>query len=216
MNAQIKMREIKLTDRSGPVAIAFDRESVRSFDADGHMTVAEANICKECVSPYRGREIPGWDALGLDPEKVYNLYRPGDELEKAAATSNGKPILRRHLRTSADDHQFWDTIGAVGTAAKWQKPFIKNSLSIWVQPDIDAIKSGAKRELSPGYRYTPVMEPGAFDGQPYDGRMEGISFNHLAVVEEGRQGDDVVIGDSAAEAAWARIENAIMALGASQ
>jgi len=42
----------------------------------------------------------------------------------------------------------------------------------------------------------PVMEPGEFEGQPYDGRMTEIQGNHLALVELGRAGADVVVADS--------------------
>lgn len=39
------------------------------------------------------------------------------------------------------------------------------------------------------------MEPGEFEGQPYDGRMTEIQGNHLALVEVGRAGSDVVVAD---------------------
>ena len=38
-----------------------------------------------------GSEIPGADEMGLDPDKVYYLYRDPAELEKAAASSNKAP-----------------------------------------------------------------------------------------------------------------------------
>lgn len=229
---EIKSAEIKIAGDGRAEAIAradrdkvlaFDRESVRSFDRTGRMHVAEANICKECVSPYRGNEIPGWQELGLDPERIYQLYRPGAELERAVKSANGIPLLRQHLQTSADDHQFWDTIGSTGTGARWVAPYIKNGLSIWSGDDIEDVKSGRKRELSPGYHYKPVMQPGVFKNpetgkeEPYDGLMTAIEFNHLATVEDGRQNTDakdIIIGDSAADLQWAAIESAIVGLGA--
>jgi hypothetical protein len=39
------------------------------------------------------------------------------------------------------------------------------------------------------------MEAGEFEGQPYDGRMTEIRGNHLALVEIGRAGADVVVAD---------------------
>jgi hypothetical protein len=39
------------------------------------------------------------------------------------------------------------------------------------------------------------MEPGEFEGQAYDGRMTEIQGNHLALVEVGRAGSDVVVAD---------------------
>jgi hypothetical protein len=37
------------------------------------------------------------------------------------------------------------------------------------------------------------MESGEYEGQPYDGRMTEIQGNHLALVEVGRAGSDVVV-----------------------
>src|SRR4029077_115521 len=55
--------------------LAFDRASVRSIDQDGHLHVSESNISMAAVNPYIGREIPDWQELGLDPDKVYQLFR---------------------------------------------------------------------------------------------------------------------------------------------
>ena len=65
-------------DRAGPgtvylvtrqrVAVAFDRGSARSYDAEGRLHVHTTNISKANVCPYIGREIPNSEALGLDPD----------------------------------------------------------------------------------------------------------------------------------------------------
>jgi hypothetical protein len=201
-----RMRVIVIKGR----LLAFDK-STKERDIDGRLHVADASICLECVSDYLGKEVPGYQDLGLDPEKIYQLYRPGEELEKAVATANGIPVLRRHVETSADDHKYWDTIGATGTNAKWESPIIKNDLVIWPNEDIAGIDSKSKTGLSPGYHYVPVLEDGVFKGKPYQIRMKDIYFNHLAVVEEGRQGPRIVI-DSAADLGWAAVEQAILSL----
>lgn len=194
--------------------MALDRASVRSYDADGHLHIAETNVCKACVSPYLGKEIPGYDdesgehELGLDPEKTYMMLRPPWVLEKSFGTINGKPLLREHKPTNAEDHQKNDVVGSLGTTARWEAPFIKNGLTVWTGEDIAAIEDKGKYQLSPGYHYKPVMEPGVFDGEPYDGWMDEIMFNHVAIVEEGRQGPEVVIGDDADEVLWGAIERA--------
>ena len=118
--------------------------------------------------------------------------------------------MRQHIPVDADDHQPWDVAGAVGTTARWDDPYIKNGLTIWVAEDIEGIESKQKYELSPGYFYKAVMEPGVFNGEPYHGKMVDIKFNHLAIVVQGRQGPSVSIGDSAEEMQWAMLENAII------
>src|SRR5438552_84173 len=83
-----------LASRKG---LAFDRASVRSYRKDGQMDVAVANISKACVNPYVGHEIPGWQELGLEPDKIYKLLRDPEELAKAASTFNNVPILSEHV-----------------------------------------------------------------------------------------------------------------------
>ena len=210
---EIRAREFgaedELTATDSALRLALDKDSVREFDRDGRLHVSVANICKACISPYKGSEIPGGDRLGLDPDKIYQMFRPPEELERSAATTNGMQILRKHIPVSSEDHQPWDVIGSVGTTAEFVDPFIKNGLTIWTEPDIKDIVSKKKFALSPGYHYEPVMEPGTFGSERFDGSMKNLEFNHLAVVVDGRQGDDVVIGDSAEEMQWAVVENAL-------
>ena len=191
--------------------IAVDRHSVRSFDKDGRMHIEEANICKACVSPYRGSEIPGWEQLGLDPDKVYKLLRDPGEIEKAADTANGIQLLQKHVPVDADDHRPFDIVGTVGSRARWEHPFLKNSLHFWTRPSINDVETEEKMELSPGYHYDPDMTSGTYEGEDYDGVMREIVFNHLALVHEGRQGKDVVVGDSAMDYGpeWDRLERVL-------
>jgi 8-oxo-dGTP pyrophosphatase MutT (NUDIX family) len=189
--------------------MALDRESVRSIDHDGRLHIEVANICKANVCPYKGDEIPGWEELGLDPDRIYRLLRDPDELEKALPSANSLQILKRHVPVNADDHQPWETVGATGSTATWATPCIQNSLVIWAKDAIDDIESGDKRELSPGYHYKPDLTPGSYQGEAYDGVMREIRFNHLALVETGRQGSDVVIGDND-DVLWGLAERAIL------
>ena len=195
--------------RTDSLLLALDKESVRSVDQDGRLRIAVTNVCKACVSPYMGKEIPDWENLGLQADTIYQLFRPPEELEKAAPTINGVQILRKHIPVSAEDHQPWEVVGSVGTEARWEYPFIKNALTILSKSDISLLDSGAKEALSPGYHYRAVMEPGTFEGQPFSGKMVDIKFNHLAIVEEPRQGKDLVVGDTADDVHWAIIEHAL-------
>ena len=177
-------------------SLAMDRGSVRTYDADGRLHVEISNISMEQVADYLGAEIPDWDKLGLDPEKTYQLYRPGDELKKAADTFNNIPLLSEHVPVSAWDHRPDLVIGATGSDAVYQAPYLKNSLVVWVADAIKDIENGEQKELSCAYRYTPVLEDGAFKGASYQIRMTEIIANHLAVVPVGRAGPTVVVGDS--------------------
>lgn len=180
--------------------MAFDQASKRSTDANGFLHVAVSHISKEAVNDYYGSEIPGWQDLGLDPNRIYRGYRPAAELARAATTFNGLPLLSEHVKDSADEPQKDLRIGNLGTDAAFRAPYLDNSLIIQDAAAIAALSptgpgQAVKRELSASYRYDPVFEPGVFNGQPYDFVMTNIRGNHVALVEEGRAGPDVVVAD---------------------
>lgn len=180
--------------------IALDR-SARTVDADGRLHVARSHISKATVNPYYGREIPGYDALGLVADKIYYLLRDPAELEKAAPTFARLPILSKHVPVTvdsvADDPQLKQLIiGAIGSNVIFDSPYLDADLCFWDKTAIAGIETEEVVQLSCAYRYVPVMEPGTYEGKAYDGRMTDIRGNHLAPVEVGRAGPDVVVADS--------------------
>lgn len=176
---------------------ALDRNSARTYDRDGRLHVEMSNISKATVNEYLGREIPDFDMLGLEPNKRYRLLRDPEELAKAVPTFNNLPLLSQHQPVTADSHPKELVIGALGSDAAFEAPFLRNSLVIWSKPDIDDVESEKKKELSCGYRYRADMTPGTYQSQQYDGVMRDIVGNHIALVKEGRAGPDVVVGDQA-------------------
>ena len=187
---------VKTTATDAALVLAIDRESVRDFDKDNRLHVAMTNVSKANVCPYRGEEIPGWEELGLDPHRIYRLLRAPEELKKAAPTFNRLPLLRQHVPVSADDHQPTEVVGATGSDCEFHDPYLTNSLVVWAKDSIDAIENKARAELSAGYHYRADMTPGNFGGIPYDGVMRDVVGNHVALVETGRAGPDVVVADS--------------------
>lgn len=174
--------------------LAFDR-SARRFDADGRLHVDRSHISKATVNPYYGKEIPGYEQLGLEPDKIYQLFRDPVELQRAAPTFARLPILSDHTPVTVDSPQPDIIIGAIGSDVVFDSPYLDADLCFWDANAIAGIESDKWRELSCAYRYVPVMEPGEFEGVAYDGRMTEIKGNHLALVEVGRAGSDVVVAD---------------------
>jgi hypothetical protein len=191
------------------VTMAFDRDTVRSFDQDGRMRIAVTNISKANICPYKGSEIPNSEELGLEPDKIYRLLRAPDELEKSVPTWNGIQLLKVHKPVDVKEPEIREIVGTTGTNAEFVTPYLRNSLVLWTQEGIDLVESQKQRELSCGYHYDPDMTPGVYDGEPYDGVMRNIRGNHVAIVEEGRAGPDVVVADSITEMQWAAIEEAL-------
>ena len=180
-------------------SLTFDaRPSARSTDENGFLHVASSHITKATVNPYYGREIPGWREAGLDPDAVYYGFRDPVELQKSLPTWAGLPLHIEHHVDSADEPAKLTRVGAVGAAA-WNAPYVDAPLTVWDAEAIAAIEDGSFRELSCAYRYDPDFTPGRYEGIAYDFVMRNIRGNHVALVEEGRAGPDVVVADAAFE-----------------
>lgn len=188
-------RDVTETYGEGRLSLAQDR-SLRSYDQDGRLHVESSNISKATVNPYYGSEIPNHDKLGLEPKKVYYLLRDPEELEKAVQTFNNLPLLSKHIPVSADEPQKDVIVGTTGSDAKFEDGYLKCSLAVWDSEAIAGIESGEQMELSSAYRYVADMTPGEFNGMRYDGVMRDIVGNHVALVDVGRAGRDVVVSDA--------------------
>lgn len=176
-------------------ALAFDKDSVRDFDRDGRLHISSTPISKASVDEYFGREIPNSEALGLEPDRKYRLLRDPEELKKGIETANNRPVMIKHIRQSAADPQKDKIVGSTGTDAEFAAPHVKNSMVIWDKEGIDGVNDNSRREISGSYHYVPDMTPGTWEGQPYDGVIRNIEFNHFALVPEGRVGHDVLVED---------------------
>jgi hypothetical protein len=150
-------------------ALAFDR---RTVDVNGRMTVPDCIISKSCVSPYFGREIPGYDVLGLSPDSIYMLYRDAKELAAAAGSFEAAPLMLEHVATTASNPQKPLMAGVVSNV-RWKAPYLVGDICVW---DADA-----------------DMTPGTAGGERYDGRMVSIVGNHVALVQEGRVGPEAKV-----------------------
>lgn len=170
--------------------------SNRKTDKNGFLKVKACNLTKEQVAPYYGDEIPNWKDFDLEAKKIYYVYRPETEIAKAVDTFNNLPLTRDHIEVDVNNVPKDRIVGSLGDHAEYKAPYLKNSLIVYDQTDIDNILDGKKKELSCGYRYTPVKKSGEWHGQHYDFVMTDIVGNHVALVKEGRAGHDVVVADS--------------------
>lgn len=178
------------------VFLAFDKSSVRRTDTDGRLFLETSRISKAGVNPYYGKEIPKWDELGLDPDRVYQVFRPPEELERAASSFNNLPILAVHTHVTAENPKKEVIIGTTGSNAAFDGTYLNNGLAFWDAEYIDKIDADEQRELSSSYRYIPVLASGTYNGAQYDIKMTQIEGNHVALVVEGRAGPDVLVADN--------------------
>lgn len=180
-------------------AIALDR---RTIDQDGRLHAPRSRISKANVCPYLGREIPNYQTLGLDPNRVYQMYRTPELLQAAVDSFHNVPLMDDHVMVTADKFPE-DRIAGTVSNPVYEHPYLLGDVTAWTREAIDGINSGSQKELSCAYRYVASMIAGTSpDGVRYDGRMEppapGIgAANHVALVEKGRAGPDVVVADGA-------------------
>lgn len=181
--------------------LAFDKAfTLRWHDEDGRLHVDRSNLTRVQVAPYRGSEIPGWEALKLDPEKVYYGLRPAEELsdEETIRSVNGIPIQLNHHLDYPDKPAKETRVGSTGDKAAFDGTYLSNSLHIQDSDAINRIKDGSMKQLSLAYHYDPDFKSsGEWKGQKYDFTMRNIRGQHLALVEEGRAGPTCVVEDHA-------------------
>lgn len=176
--------------------IAFDRATTRTFDADGRMHVPNCRISKANVCPYLGREIPNGKALGLEPNRVYMLYRDPEELKLAADSFRNLQLMMVHTKVNAANPKSEITVGTVGNVSFDGMYLVSDQLTVWDADGITLVESEEARELSSSYRYRADMTPGTSpEGVAYDGVMRDIKGNHVALVRSGRAGSDVLVND---------------------
>ena len=169
--------------------------TTRHKDNNGHLIVDRTCITKAAINPYLGKEIPNWQALGLDSNKVYMLLRCPTELQRALPTFQGLQLLERHTPVSSEEPEKESTVGSIGTVVEMDGDNVYSSLRVYDQNAIDLIESEKLNQLSAGYAYTADMTGGEWNGEHYDGVMRNIHGNHVALVERGRIGKDAIIAD---------------------
>lgn len=200
LETYLKYRKSKLAEDniSHATDMAMDFQSlttVRHTDKNGHLIVDRTCITKAAINPYLGKEIPNWQALGLDSNKVYMLLRCPAELQRALPTFQGLQLLERHTPVSSEEPEKDSTVGSIGTVVEMDGDNVYSSLRVYDQNAIDLIESEKLNQLSAGYAYTADMTSGEWNGEHYDGVMRNIHGNHVALVERGRIGEDAIIAD---------------------
>lgn len=166
--------------------------SQRVIDHNGWWFIKKNAISKSGVFPYLGSEITG----APDPNRVYSVFRPPEELEKAAETFKLLPIIDEHellgeTGTSTDDRP---PAGFTGERVEYEHPYLFSSIKI-TSPKLMSLIRGGKTEFSPAYFTDYEPSEGVYEGQPYQYIQRIRAGNHLALVSRGRTGADVAVLD---------------------
>ena len=167
-------------------------DSQRTIDDNEFTRVANCIITSAGVFEYLGREIPNYQSLGLEADQIYKLYRPADEIDKAKDTFKDMPLLDTHLVVYADDIPKSNVIGTLSSDINFDGKDLTCSIVVWDKEAVEQIEAQGKKGLSAGYRYTPVMKNGVYEGQAYDIIMTELSANHVAQVENPRNPSSII------------------------
>lgn len=175
------------------------QESNREYDVNGFIEIKGNPISKVGVFPYSGAQI---DDKNLEPNKIYQIYRPEEELSDPEAIESFKllPFTVEHAMLGAEDDGMMapekkGVHGVIGEDVFYDNGYLKGNIKIFSN-EVKKLLEDGKRELSIGYRCLYDMVSGVYNGQKYDGIQRSIRGNHLALVDEGRSGHDVSVLDS--------------------
>lgn len=169
----------------------------REYDVNGFMEVKANPLSRVGVFEYRGSSIKG----APDPNKVYKVYRPAEELSSEECINSFKLI------PWVDDHEMLGKSsdgltpaeqkgvhGVIGEEVFFDGEYLRGNLKVFSEGLHDTINDG-KNELSCGYRCGYTEQSGLFNGEYYDYIQHTIRGNHLATVDEGRMGPEVAVMD---------------------
>lgn len=169
----------------------------KEIDINGYVTYYDVPMTKIGVFPYLGRQI----SPELEPDKIYMVLRPEEELTKEETLKSLEkiPFINEHTMLGKD-FTLPEDKGIEGTTltnVKRKGDLITNDLVAYTERVKDEIDNSDKRGLSMGYRCNYDLTPGEYNGEHYDAIQRNIRFNHIALVDEGRMGDECRIMDSA-------------------
>lgn len=175
----------------------------RKYDINGWYEVKGNPLSKVGVFPYTGSMIDPNGEFGLDPNKIYNVMRPKEELSDSETIESFKlvPWIDEHVMlgekkdglTPAEEKGISGVIGE-NVFFDDNDQTLKGNVKVFAEGLKDDIEKG-KKELSLGYRCKYEKENGVFNGQGYDFVQKCIRGNHMASVDEGRMGSEVAVLD---------------------
>lgn len=160
------------------------------IDNNGFMYVKKSPILKSGILEYYGEELGDEvDGEKIQPDKLYKVYIPIEEIEKAKDTFKLKPIQEEHEWLGLDGENAKGLQeGTTGENVYIEDGYLMIDLQFNNLDTIRKIKNDDKKELSASYENKLTKAP---PGAGYDFIASDILANHVALVEKGRCGSDV-------------------------
>lgn len=156
------------------------------------MTASNTKLHKAGVFPYLGSEIGA-----SNPDKVYRVYRPIEELEKALDSMKLVPLIWEHKFINDGEVEDVKMRGIIGENVHIDGVYLVGDVKIHSSFLQRMVEQG-RNQLSPGYRATYEFKSGYHAGERYDVIQRNIQYNHVAQLGgDGRSGSEVAIDSGA-------------------
>lgn len=117
-----------------------------------------------------------WDADSIDSMQLIPITNNHPH-EKLVTADNAKRLA----------------IGYTGETIKRDDPHVMANLVIMDKDGVDSVMKHGRKELSLGYTVDLDETPGTYEGEEYDARQRNIRYNHLAIVDKARAGNEARI-----------------------
>jgi hypothetical protein len=173
---------------------------VSTRESDGAL-VTDARVARTGVQLYLGSEVDPENDHGMRGRSVVRIYRPGSEVfsEDTLRSAAHRPVTNDHPPSKTVNAENWRqyAVGNTADEVSAQGIYVRVPLLVSDAQAIADIQNG-KREMSAGYTSELDWTAGKTEGgESYDAVQRNIRFNHFAIVQRGRAGSSVRLGDEA-------------------
>lgn len=166
---------------------------------DGSLLCRDVPIARVGTMRYSESELldQNGDQIGTSPDGFLTVHRDADELfrPETIRSFEGRPLTLKHppVWVTPDTYEEYSKghVRNVRPGESDMQGYLIADAVVMHRDAIDAIEKRGITEVSPGYDadYEPI------EGAPGHYRQKNLLGNHLAIVERGRGGRSVRIGD---------------------
>ncbi|MGL4898003.1 MAG: DUF2213 domain-containing protein [Cetobacterium sp.] len=170
-------------------------------DINKNLHVENNVLTQEGIAPYLGKELTGWEEMGLEPEKLYYVYRSKDLLEKKKDIFNRIQVTYEHPKQLENEVPKNQIVGTTG-----ENPVVelnsdgiaelRNSITFWDDKIVNEVLNDSIKGLSCGTMLEYKKQGGEWNNKKYDIIVSDMYGNHIALTRNPRIKGAVVSDDS--------------------
>lgn len=163
----------------------------------GFMICKDVTLAKPMVKEYYAGELGITD--GFEPTDIINIYTPPDVLfgQSVIDGFTASDVAMQHPKgNQLNSDNYKEHVIGTAKNVRAENGYLVADLTIKDKWAIESIEHEDVKQISLGYAAELDMTAGETEtGQAYHGQWVGMVADHVAVVREGRCGDDCKIGD---------------------